>query len=547
MPKHPFLLMSAGLLLTSLGGIVRADDEPNVVLPSEPTVIPVNTSLPSKPSEVVDTLQVPRAVSLSVDPMATVVAQASPSAAKPSQRPAEAEPLPEPGTAVDNLGELERLRRQIALQQKQIDTLRQMTELLANRLKVTIPPRDKSSDVQILKEKTAELEDRSIQAAHRDKEVADAVDSLHDRVDSQWVRGPELPPTAKELFLPMQTVETPLSIYGSMVGDYAKPNGKNGQFGSPTFSPYFLLQLNKRVLLESTIDFSNTGVGVGVAHLDWFLTNNLTLLAGRYLTPIGFFNEQLNHEWINKLPDVPLMFRQVSPLTSTDGLQLRGGKYIAGSPFKLTYSGYLGNGFQTAAAPGKGLNGVADLNTLVGGPDEVNVRSYGGRLSIWNPLIGVTTGISGYHNGAYASNSRDGFNLWQYDFNYRYGNWDARFEYAQNNQQAGSFIGKNIDRRGLYAQLAYRNYASRSWIWQRSEMVFRYGYTNFHGVDRSQLDLTAYGSPLDAPINRNQYTFGVNYYFYTAMFVKFAYEINQELTGKSLNDNIFLAQGIWAF
>ena len=510
------------LIIASVGGVAGADDDfLEVVLPAKP---PTNTR-PHNP---------------------VTLAQASTPGAATPVAPVDAPALPKPDDANQGLSEVERLRRQIALQQKQIDTLSQMTQLLADRLKVALPSGGKAGGVGELKEKTAELEARSIQAAHRDREVADAIDSLHDRVDSQWNREPNLPATAKELFLPMQTVETPLSIYGSIVGDYSKPNGKNGLFSSPTFSPYFLLQMNKRVLLESTIDFSNTGVGVGVAHLDWFLGNNLTLIAGRYITPIGFFNEYLNHEWVNKLPDVPLMFRQVSPLTSTDGLQLRGGKYIGGSPYKLTYSGYIGNNFQLGSAPG-GLKGVADLNTIVGGPDEVNGRAFGGRLGLWNPILGVTSGLSGYHNGAYAPNSRNGFNLWQYDFNYRRGGFDFRFEYAQNNQQADSFIGKSIDRHGLYAQVAYRDQFSRNYIRQKTEFVFRYGYTNFHGIDRNKLDLTAYGDPLDAPINRNQFTLGVNYYFYTAMFVKFAYEINQELSGKSLHDNIFLAQGIWAF
>ena len=48
------------------------------------------------------------------------------------------------------------------------------------------------------------------------------------------------------------------------------------------------------------------------------------------------------------------------------------------------------------------------------------------------------------------------------------------------------------------------------------------------------------------PVNRNQYTFGLNYYFYPSMRVMFAYEINQE-PHLNLQDDVFMARAIWAF
>src|SRR5262249_3022771 len=152
---------------------------------------------------------------------------------------------------------------------------------------------------------------------------------------------------------------------------------------------------------------------------------------GRYLTPIGFFNERLNHEWINRLPDVPLMFRQVSPLSSTDGLMLRGAAYIADSPVKLEYALYGGNGLRAATAPTT-YSAVANLEGITGGPDEVNIGALGGRIGFWVPAWGLMGGVSGYSNGRYSSAAPDQFNLWQLDLSYRKGNWDLRFEYAEN-------------------------------------------------------------------------------------------------------------------
>jgi hypothetical protein len=46
---------------------------------------------------------------------------------------------------------------------------------------------------------------------------------------------------------------------------------------------------------------------------------------------------------------------------------------------------------------------------------------------------------------------------------------------------------------------------------------------------------------MDAPVNRNQYAIGFNYYFYPSTILKVAYEFNQELT-RNFKDNIFMMQ-----
>ena len=105
-----------------------------------------------------------------------------------------------------------------------------------------------------------------------------------------------------------------MSIFGQMLFGYNKQNGQNGNFTTMQVSPYFLVQLNKRFLVEASIDLSNVdGVGIGNAQIDILLNKWMTLNIGRFITPIGQFNLWYNHEWVNRLPDPPLMFNQVSP------------------------------------------------------------------------------------------------------------------------------------------------------------------------------------------------------------------------------------------
>src|SRR5262249_53317205 len=136
-----------------------------------------------------------------------------------------------------------------------------------------------------------------------------------------------------------------------------------GEFFFDALEPIFLLQLNDHILLETELEFSTDGVGVGYAQMDYIVNDWLTVVALRYLTPFGFFNERLHPDWINKMPDFPLMMRQVSLADSSlNGIQVRGAKYLFCSPVKMEYSLYVANGF---GAPGEGtLTDVADLGAL---------------------------------------------------------------------------------------------------------------------------------------------------------------------------------------
>src|SRR5208282_4804142 len=129
-----------------------------------------------------------------------------------------------------------------------------------------------------------------------------AVDTLREQADAQQRAGPMLPSTLKELFLPNETNETPLSIYATINFDYQKyahnilgPGGQElrgaGQFQFEEFSPYFFLKVSDRVFVETQLEFHGTGeVEVGQAAVDFFISDCLTLEAGRFLVPYGFFN-----------------------------------------------------------------------------------------------------------------------------------------------------------------------------------------------------------------------------------------------------------------
>ena len=438
--------------------------------------------------------------------------------------------------------EVEQQKKRAELQQKQIEILQQTAQLLADQIKKTAAAPASSQAIDKLQTKTELLESRAQQAAHRDQELAKATDDLREKLDSEIRYGPRLPAPLKELFDGNYTNETPVSIYGQMLMGYNKQNGQNGNFTTMQVSPYFLVQLNKRFLVEAAIDINNVdGIGIGNCQIDVLLNKWMTLNVGRFITPIGQFNLWYNHEWVNRLPDPALMFNQVSPQTSTDGIQLSGATYLGASPVKFTYQLFFGNGVQVASA--SNYTQKVDLGNITGGPEENTSQAYGGRLGFWIPPAGINMGVSGYSNGIYNPGVRDHFGLFGLDFSYHRGNWYFLTEFANNYQQGQGSIGNNIDRRGLYAQLSYRDYNNRSPYLAKVELVARYSFANFTGINFTKLDLTAFGAGA-APVDTNQYTLGINYWFYASNVIHFAYEINQEVNHQ-LNDNIFMAQWAW--
>lgn len=435
-------------------------------------------------------------------------------------------------------------KKQIELLQKQIEDQQKMIELLLEHIKKQPLA---GTPVEKLQTQVATLEARSLQDAQRYQDLAQGLDNLSEHLDAEERNGPRLPATLKELFLPSQLNETPVSIYTNLAVGYNAPEtGTAGPFLGE-FSPHVRLTLNDWIYAIGEIDvFANGVVDVADAEADFILNDWLTAVIGRFPAPIGFFNERLNSPWINKLPDVPLMFRQVSPLISMNGAMARGAHYLGDLPVKVAYAAYIGSGLETNN-PAPGINDVANLESLQNTYNLVSSEpTFGGRLSLWYPAIGVEVGLSGLHNADYTPLAEDGITLWEVDANYRKGNWDLRFEYAETYQQAASFIGTNIRRRGLYAQAAYRPLDSLNPYLQKLELVGRYSYTWFSGIDPTALDLATFATPVDVPVNRNQYTIGINYWFYASLVAQVAYEFNQE-PGYSLHDNIFMAQLAWGF
>jgi hypothetical protein len=428
--------------------------------------------------------------------------------------------------------EAERLRKQVDLLQKQIEVLQKMATLLADQVKKN-------------EGQAATLDARSVQAARRDQTLAATTDDLRESADAQTRTNPYLPSTLHELFNLHRNNESPLGIYGTLSSQFVKFQDRPSNFPTTVFSPHFYLLLNEQFMLEANPEIEPFGeINLESAQLDWFLHDNLTAVFGRFYSPLGFFNERLHTTWVFKTPDKPLLFNQVFPsLLSMNGVMLRGAMALGCSPFKLEYAGVVTNGFSlTTARPT--AQDFANLAEMSDAFNDVNGdKAVGGRVGLSVPAYGLVVGLSGLLNGAYDQVEGFDLNVVDADFGWHYGNWDVRSEFARTNQEAPGGV---IHRRGYYAQVAYRPYDCCHYVLQRLEGVFRFDYVRFGGIDPAVAALN-FGSRELAPIGRNRYTFGLNYYPYPSLIVKVAYEINDEVQFRDRQDNGFIAQVAWGF
>jgi hypothetical protein len=445
-----------------------------------------------------------------------------------------------------NRPEVDRLKAQLDLQQKQIDVLQKMTRLLADRLKEQSAA---APGIEALEDQTSALESSARQAAQRNLEQARANDKLIEELDLLKRRGPSLPATLREIFSPTRNNQSPLVFYGLLDQDFHTFSKQNSTFQPPTFQVHPYLQLNEKWLMSANIIFLSNSLQICRMQAEYFLNDNLTVVAGRFYSPIGFYSERLRLSWVIKTPDNPLMFNQVYPDNLYfDGLQLRGAKYLFRSPVKLEYAGFVANGLSVQGS-NPSVRVYSDLSNFTDSGVDVNsAKAWGGRVGLSVPTIGFIAGLSGLANQSYDS-ANQSLSLWDVDANWHKGNWDARFELAKMDQQAPG-NAPNIHRFGYYAQVAYRQYNNPSPILRKLEGVFRFDHTQFDGINLAQtgINFGGYAYPYARmPLDRNRYTIGLNYWFYPSLGLKLAFEKYEELGVPSLRDDGFICQLAWGF
>lgn len=157
----------------------------------------------------------------------------------------------------------------------------------------------------------------------------------------------------------------------------------------PVIAPVLAIPLGDRWLVESRIDLrgfvsrANGTSGpyqaqffstVEYLQVDYNAASQVTITAGRFLTPFGIFNERLSAVWINKFPqNAPLIGAIGTAGGYSDGFMARGA-LIARNNYQVSYTTYF--------------------STLSNVKKFESERSAGGRVGIFFPHARVQVGTS---------------------------------------------------------------------------------------------------------------------------------------------------------
>ncbi len=318
---------------------------------------------------------------------------------------------------------------------------------------------------------------------------------------------------------------------------YTDTQNEPGTFKMGNFSPIFHYQFSDLVMLESELEFEvdevgNTDVSLEYLTIDWFMNDHAALVAGRFLSPLGNFRQNMHPSWINKMASAPVGFGHDQAAPNGDvGLQVRGGFALGGA--NANYAVFLGNGptleangfggFEKLESPG--LNGNGD-GTFVGGgrfgmlfPDKKLELG----LSAATGDIDIRTSTSG---PVYEGLKRD-YSVLGADLTWRPGNFDVRAEYIRQSvgSRAASSVPGSADWTAWYGQVAYRFYPSK---W---EAVARYSNYDTPGEENDRVQLAG----------------GVNYLFESNFIGKLDYESNDNPNDGYEADNRFLVQLAYGF
>lgn len=355
---------------------------------------------------------------------------------------------------------------------------------------------------------------------------APQIESLQQRLAELERRGDE-----------WRTRDSVFHVAGYADARYADRSGGESGFDLVSFNPIFHYQYRERILLEAELETSIDADGESELAVEYstvgvILGDHAALVAGKFLSPIGYFQQNIHPSWINKLPSEPPGFGHDGAAPATEvGLQLRGGFQFAERGL-WTYAVYVGNGPELEAEEGRltaveaeGFTRDADGSKVFGGRvSAIPVGNFELGVSLASGRAAVTTG----DDEEVADDPDRDYTAYGADFSWRLGkSWDLRGEYVRQEvgAAAASVAPGDADWAAWYAQASYR-WPETAW-----EFVVRYG---------------EFSAP-DEAMEQEQTAFGVNYLFGPGAMAKFGYELNDGAAGEDAGRNRWLLQLAYGF
>lgn len=310
--------------------------------------------------------------------------------------------------------------------------------------------------------------------------------------------------------------------YGDV--SYVDQEGANSNVES-RFVPIFLFQLSEKIHIEAELEFSLTETGeteteMEYADIHYFLNDNTTITAGKFLLPFGQFGPNLHPSWINKLPSTPGLYGHggngsISPLVpvlSDTGVNVRN-SFKVGSG-KLFTDFYVVSGVreeeEEGGLPGDPADGghgaIPEVGFESGKGDNNGKAGFGGRVA-YAFLPAIEVGYS-FYNAAYSNDGQLDYSASAIDFN-----WIGTYSTVRGEiiDTSTDFLDEDdgeidvFDRGGWYLQGSWQMRQLGHQALNPVELVLR--YTEINDAEKAQ-----------------RWTVGVNYWLESSVVLKLAYE-----------------------
>lgn len=315
-----------------------------------------------------------------------------------------------------------------------------------------------------------------------------------------------------------------LAGYGAV--SYIDSEDSTGSFNQVQFAPIFHYQYEDLMMLESELEITvgpegDTETALEYMTLDLFLNDYAVLVAGKFLSPVGQFRQNLHPSWINKLPSAPPGFGHGGAAPVSDlGIQLRGGFPIG--DMRSNYALYIANGPELELDSGEVHEILAEGRTR----DIDGDKSVGGRFGLL-PVPGLEMAFSfvtGKAQDETEVQPPQDYDVVGADFAWQWRNLELRGEYLHAEVTELPAV-EGAEWQTWYTQAAYKFLPSK-----------------FEGVAR----YTDFDSP-HADDDQKQWALGINYLFAANVIAKLAYESNDGEAGTSADDNRILVQLAYGF
>ncbi len=201
------------------------------------------------------------------------------------------------------------------------------------------------------------------------------------------------------------------------------------------------------VLLEYEHGGDDMGVRYGI--IDYKIADPVILRIGKFLVPVGRFNEYLSPEYANKLPDRPYCLLQIVPIVWAEtGVQLRG-EYELPSDRSLNYAFYVVNGLEQSANSDGSVGEGGSIRSMRQNDRDSNNsnKAWGGRIGF--KLIKELEIGASYYTGAYTIDGNQDLSIMDFHAEYKKKELTLRGEYVRADQQTS---GSDLKKDGFYAR-----------------------------------------------------------------------------------------------